>query len=201
VRGDTAKMWAILDFKKAQLSGSSAYLSMKSQYEFDCEEEQYRRVYVGFHADHMGSGRIVGQGNTSPARAWEPVPPESRIESLWRTACAVDAPTSTQWTRVLGDAVQDIYVDFSLIRKRGHTVKMWWLIDLKTPEDVAGERLASIKYLDEYDCEGERNKTLYYSAHSRNMGGGETVDSIPYPDRWKALGPDRQSLWKIACKQ
>lgn len=85
--GTMAKMWDVMDFKKAQSEkGSEYYLSSKSQRGYDCKEERWRFLFFTQHARNMADGAVVGTLNTP--RPWEPVSPETVAEALWKKACS-----------------------------------------------------------------------------------------------------------------
>lgn len=79
------KMWFLLDFRKAQKLVSIPYLSVLEQYEFDCKEEQSRRLYFSLQSKNMGGGDMVYK--YSDAGKWESNPPGSGGELLWKAAC------------------------------------------------------------------------------------------------------------------
>lgn len=83
--GSKVKMWQLLDYKAVQSMSGSSYLSVKSQYEFDCKEYQFRELYLSLYSEKMGGGEVVVSG--SGAIQWLPVPPETIIKVLWQSAC------------------------------------------------------------------------------------------------------------------
>lgn len=83
--GNRAKMWSLLDFETAQGLSGTEYLSVKAQNEFDCKDEQHRILFSSFHSKNMSEGEVVF--SISNAGKWEPVPPESVTEGLWKLAC------------------------------------------------------------------------------------------------------------------
>ena len=59
-RGNFVKIWVLHDLYKAdQVGRNPPYLSLKSQNEYDCEEEQSRILSLVDYSGHMGSGDIV----------------------------------------------------------------------------------------------------------------------------------------------
>lgn len=86
-KGNMAKMWDLLDFKKAQVAGKpiKPYKSTKGQYEYDCEEERMRLLSSSWHSDHMAKGEVVFTED-DPSE-WRSVSPGSRGEDLWLVAC------------------------------------------------------------------------------------------------------------------
>jgi hypothetical protein len=84
--GDTVKMWILSDYKKAQeLPYLPLYLSIKSQNEFNCKEEQMKKLNASYHAKNMGGGKII-YSDKSPDN-WSPVSPDSIDRKLWKFAC------------------------------------------------------------------------------------------------------------------
>ena len=73
------------------------------------------------------------------------------------------------WTAVgVGDQF-NTYADLATIRKQGNTVTMWSLFDFRTSQAGVGYEFLSQKAQDEYDCDGQRSRTLSFSSHSGNM--------------------------------
>lgn len=61
--GNKVKMWDLLDYKTAQGDAGMQYMSMKAQTEYDCKEEQSRPLYLSFHSENMGKGKVVDTYN------------------------------------------------------------------------------------------------------------------------------------------
>lgn len=83
--GNWAKMWYLFDFKTVQVDGGNKFRSLKSQSEFDCKEEQVRLLSFSAHSKIMGGGDVVD--SKSDHFRWDPVPPGSVNEVLWKIAC------------------------------------------------------------------------------------------------------------------
>jgi hypothetical protein len=120
----------------------------------------------------------------------------------------LSASAWAEWTRVSRSDAYTVYADIATIRKKGDMVKMWALFDYKTGL-ISSNGLARLskhfseKYQYEFDCDDERQRTLYASWHSGNMGDGEVVDSGADHSTWLPVPPGTvaATLWKIACKQ
>jgi hypothetical protein len=83
---DTAKMWAMNDFKTAQRKDArDPFKSEKAEYEYDCKGRLARLLYFTSHADNMAQGEIV-DFNVVPGE-WMPFAPNSGLEELWKIAC------------------------------------------------------------------------------------------------------------------
>ena len=74
--------------------------------------------------------------------------------------------------------------------------------DLVTSFQDGDSRTLTSKGQDEYDCKGERYRVLYYSNHSKNMGGGVIVHFNPDPMMWLPVPPGSvvEHVWKMVCK-
>jgi hypothetical protein len=83
--GNKVKMWTLTDFKTALTGSGKAYMSGKSQMEFDCKEEQSRLLYLSTHSGPMGGGEVVS--TFSDPGKWEPVGPGTIGEEEWKLAC------------------------------------------------------------------------------------------------------------------
>jgi len=84
--GNMVKMWAMYDFKTEQVDRGERYLSSKSQDEYDCKGEQWRRIYFTWHSEKMTRGDVV-YSYDGIASNWEPVSPGSVNERIWKLAC------------------------------------------------------------------------------------------------------------------
>lgn len=92
--GDRVRMWDLFNFETAQAvpgNETAEFLSSKTQQEFDCREKRYRILYVHFHAEKMGLGKLV-QSQAGNA-AWEPVPGNGVLAILWKFACGKQVPS------------------------------------------------------------------------------------------------------------
>ena len=82
------KLWQLYDFKTVQTdaSASGPYLSLKGQREYDCAEERDRTLTATWFSGNMGHGSLVQFD--SDEKKWQPVPPSSINQILWKLACA-----------------------------------------------------------------------------------------------------------------
>ena len=83
--GDVVKMSDLLNFKTAQVTQWYRYLSSLTTSEYDCKNERARMLYFSWHSEQMGGGQIVHM-DLDPGE-WEPIPPRSGVETLWKIAC------------------------------------------------------------------------------------------------------------------
>jgi hypothetical protein len=96
-----------------------------------------------------------------------------------------------------------IYADPATLKKTDDVVKMWGLLDYKTPEkDGAGKPYSSVKLLQEFDCKAAQGRTRYFSFHAGQMGTGLLVHSeMRTTSEWLPANRARpgELLWKFAC--
>jgi len=92
----------------------------------------------------------------------------------------ISTNVSAEWTRVtsVNNGEITFYVDYDTIKKKGHKVQMWKLLDYKTVQvgsDVV--RYLSMFSRDEDDCEEKTTRTLDLYSYSGNMKSGDIVSS------------------------
>jgi len=114
---------------------------------------------------------------------------------------AVCTNACAHWTRVASHDEAEVYADRTGIVKQGRMVKMWSLFNYR-----AAQRKGQIAFLshmtrEQYDCDKERARTLYFSMYSDGMGEGRRVYSKSEPGDWAPLphGSIIEKLRKIAC--
>ena len=83
--GNLVKSWGLKDYKSVQTDYGFSYLSSQSQLEFDCKEERGRVLAFIWFDGKMGNGKVVF--SNSDGGEWEPIPPGSVGETLWKIAC------------------------------------------------------------------------------------------------------------------
>ena len=84
-KGDLVKMWHLHDFKTTQTVLKKSYLSSRSQDEYDCAEDRHRALASTSFSGNMGSGKV--RSSYSIKGKWEPVPPGTITQALWKVAC------------------------------------------------------------------------------------------------------------------
>lgn len=84
---DMAQMWDLTDFRTGGkvLGGDKRSLSFKKEQEYDCNEQRARILYISWHSENMGAGKIIGSDRTPGD--WRPVLRGTILERLWTTAC------------------------------------------------------------------------------------------------------------------
>lgn len=106
-----------------------------------------------------------------------------------------------EWVK-FGDADDSTYyMDLDTIRRKGHQVKLWILIDYKTVQIKAGVSFLSTKVQKEYDCPEEQTRLLAFVRMLGNMGNGTAAQVETVPSGWLPVVPGTadEILWKTAC--
>lgn len=96
-----------------------------------------------------------------------------------------------------------IYADPTTIQKSGGRTKMWVLFDYRKAIIESGDKIMSVKKLEEYDCNKSQARLLYISKHSGRFTESKVVyvNDIPY-NEWMPVVPGSISadLWRYACR-
>ena len=90
VSGNKVKIWMLVDYNKAMGVDGGKYLSMMTQQEYDCKEEQGRKqgrtmAATTYHRN-MGRGTPVIP-KKAPYQDSYPIVPGSLDEILWKFVC------------------------------------------------------------------------------------------------------------------
>lgn len=80
--GKLARVWEIDDIAVPDKYGVQ---SLRSRTEYDCEERQYRVVYLSGHSDHMTRGAVLFSGQLDSE--WKPVQADTLGELSMDMAC------------------------------------------------------------------------------------------------------------------
>ncbi len=90
--GREARLWTIDDYRKPQndLENKKPFLSVKSQWIFDCSKRMSDVLIAFYYAEPMARGDEVYSG-AADQRSWDKVVPGSVGELAFRAACAKPA--------------------------------------------------------------------------------------------------------------
>ena len=112
-------------------------------------------------------------------------------------------PACAEWVlvSVVDQAGVTIYVDPGTIHRMGDHVEVLELIDYKTMQTVTGTSFLSARLQREYDCAGDRHRTLALTKLSGNMGTGKVILITSDEQKWEPVDPGSiaKRLWKHAC--
>ena len=81
------RMWDLKDFQAGQGGAGAKFLSKKTQLEYDCKDERFRRLGIVLFRENMGAGAVV-DSYSGDAGKWQPVQSGSLAETLREIACA-----------------------------------------------------------------------------------------------------------------
>jgi len=113
------------------------------------------------------------------------------------------APAYAKWVvvAIIDETGATVYVDPDTIHRKGDRVTMWELIDYATIQTVTGTSFLSARLQREYDCAGDRHRTLALTKLSGNMGTGKVVLITSDEQKWEPVDPGSiaKRLWKHAC--
>lgn len=114
-----------------------------------------------------------------------------------------NGPAYAEWVEVsvVDQAGVTIYVDPATIHRNGVRVTMWELIDYVTIQAVTGTSFLSTRMQRNYDCTGDRHRTLALTKLSGNMGTGKVILTTSEVQEWEPTDPGSigKRLWRIAC--
>lgn len=85
--GDYIQAWGIVNYYKANTnSQGSPYLSVRSLYQVDCDQEKIRTIFTAEYSEWSGKGNPL-QTFDSPDNSWATIIPDSIGEALERELC------------------------------------------------------------------------------------------------------------------
>ncbi|MDH5667213.1 MAG: surface-adhesin E family protein [Nitrospira sp.] len=106
------------------------------------------------------------------------------------------------WTKITSTSDSDMYADFSTIRRKDHTVKMWVLHDYHKPQATPDNKpYLSIKILAQFDCAEEESRFLASIDYAEGMGTGDPLSSYYTPSKWTPIIPRSiaETMKNVAC--
>ncbi len=94
-----------------------------------------------------------------------------------------------EWVKIGSNAQETLYVDPDTFLKHDEIVKIWILYNFDTPQEKNGLRWQSVKMQYENNCTQIQQRSLSTSAHSEQMGNGNTVFYNPAAQQWVPVSP------------
>ncbi len=109
-----------------------------------------------------------------------------------------------EWTQMGESKDYTGYVDISTIQREGSLVKMWDLMDYKTPRRGLGFLFLSQQGQSEYDCKLKTMRVMSFAWFSGNLGNGVILHKSTAnlaTQKWISVLPQSTSeaLWNVAC--
>ena len=117
---------------------------------------------------------------------------------------AVGGAAMAEWVAIFANGGTTTYADAASIRRSGDMVKAWALWDHKSPKSIPGiAPFLSTKTQYEFDCKGERYRTLYSTSHSKKLSTGEVVFTDSEPADWRPVpaGSNVGATQSFACRK
>lgn len=118
------------------------------------------------------------------------------------TLAALSNVAMAAWQVVETTPEVTIHVDPATVKKAGNRATLWILLDYKQPQpDKTGKKVLSDKVQYQFDCKEKQYQTIYTSAHTGQMAGGEIVNINPDPPKLTpvAAGTLDEVFWQRAC--
>ena len=81
--GNTATIWELVDYETA---GRHRYLSLKSQFQYDCQAQTVTGLFYISYIGNMGEGKVV-ESFQPPYLRPVPIIPQSPEQSIWQLVC------------------------------------------------------------------------------------------------------------------
>ena len=108
-----------------------------------------------------------------------------------------------EWVRVGENGRSIAYVN-TAIRRSGDISTYWVLFDYKAVQESArsGRRYLSEKAQHETECRSERDRAVFFTWHSEQMGNGVVVYTGNKPTNWEPTsspGSFGNTFWKVVC--
>tara|TARA_S200000501_G_C20812498_1_gene738994 strand:+ start:509 stop:886 length:378 start_codon:yes stop_codon:yes gene_type:complete len=108
---------------------------------------------------------------------------------------------NAKWEKVGENDITNNFVDLESKKRSGEFSILWLMFDYKFIEQVKGKSYISRKQKQQFDCENNFSRRLFFSLHSKFKGKGEEVYKDKTVEEWKPNinGSVIEKLSKIAC--
>ena len=108
-----------------------------------------------------------------------------------------------EWIRIGENNRSTAYID-TAIRRSGDTATYWVMFDYKAVQESirSGRRYQSEKAQREIECRSERDRVLFFTWHSEQMGNGIVVYTGNKPLDWEPTnspGSFANGFWQFIC--
>lgn len=195
--GSRATLWLLSSYKTPHQYDGKKFLSVKSQYEYNCGTEQFRMLAYSLHSGKKGDDAVLHSETMTDK--WKPLSKGSVEEKLWKKIC----DPSAGWSQVGEESnAMTVYANPYTMRKKGNSVKLWELFDFKAARQRDdGKNYLSVTHQAEYDCTDKQYRTLAVEYHAESMGRGKEVYADKVFKKWEPviIGSADHLFWKIAC--
>lgn len=201
------KLWTMQSFETPTGEGSKRHLSNKVQWELNCSEEEARVLAYLTYDGKNGTGKPL-LSDFYPDGDWTPVSPGSVGETILKVGCDTTIGMH-QWTLLRETkheeekVIRQAYGDPSSLLRDKDLVRVLVLYNTMSSDDDPKHKNnnnGSIKLLREYDCTGQRVRTIASEYFRANMGVGRKSASKNI-SQWEPLeeGKLSHSLGEVVC--
>lgn len=106
------------------------------------------------------------------------------------------------WSLVHQDDA-DHYIDYSLISKRGHKARVWYLQNYGEPQAIKNIKYRSVKNRSEFDCKAGKMRILAYALYLEPMGQGHALFNKGEALDWQIIKPKTLNdlYLKLVCSK
>lgn len=106
-----------------------------------------------------------------------------------------------EWVLVYSNTEFESYLDFSSSKSDGDYLRVWHLLNFKSPQDVANKSNQSVEILWEIDCPGNRSRNLSSIWHVGEMGEGYINFADSLSTEWKnnIAHTLTHHIWLLMC--
>lgn len=173
--------------------------SGRARREYDCAGKQVRSVSEAMYSEPMAAGDVVE--TAPPGAGWAAVRDQSAAAMVMTQVCAYVPPSpSARWTSLSETQDAVFYIDTTSISAAGDSSKAWELVDRKK-KDAAGQ--ASLRFLSQFDCKGNRFRHVVTISHSEPMAGGSVLRIADRPTEWATVPAGSASMFafKYVCSR
>lgn len=119
------------------------------------------------------------------------------------TLALFSTSATAEWVRIGENNRSVAYID-TAIRRLGDTATYWVMFDYKAVQESArsGRRYMSEKTQREIECRSERDRVLFFTWHTEQMGNGIVVYTGNKPTNWEPTsspGSFANGFWQFIC--
>ncbi len=108
------------------------------------------------------------------------------------------------WTFISSNEDKSVktYMDLSTIKIVGGNKRVWTLMDFSKPNENISAKISSFKILEEFDCNGDRRRTIQITSYSGRMGSGNSLGTESGDGQWSYVAPGtiEMATFKKICK-
>ena len=116
---------------------------------------------------------------------------------------ALSTNAAAEWIRVGENNRSVAYVD-SAVRRTGDVATYWVMYDYKFIQESprSGKKYLSEKAQYQTECQAERNRAVFFTWHSEQMGNGTVVYTGNKATKWEPTsspGSLAKAFWSFVC--